>query len=638
MKKFLTIAPLLLSVLAAQAATPHKPTADSLAIGEVVVTGTRNSTDVRQLPMTVTVVGRDRIESAKQNSLLPLLSEQVPGLFVTQRGVMGYGVSDGAAGGISLRGLSGGSGRLMVLIDGHPQYMGLFGHPVADAYQSFMAERVEVLRGPASVLYGSNAMGGVVNIVTRKMHDDGVMTDLTTAGGSYNTVQTELTNRVRRGGFTSVVSLSYDRTDGHRHGMGFRQYGGYAKLGYRITPHWNIRTDIDVTRIGSSNPGATDMPMAEVSQKVTRGMTAVAIENNYEKCSGGAGFFYNWGNHRLNDGYTLDPDDNNNPKDYLFNSRDRMTGVSLYQSVQLFRGNRLTAGFDYYDFGGMSWNEYFRDSYKNGELANQAGDYTSIYRLREYELAGYADFRQHIGRRITLDAGIRYDWHSRAGGEWVPQFGMSFHLPHSADIKLSASKGFRFPTIKELYMFKPANADLQPERMWNYELAVSQSLAEGRLTYGVNLFYAHGENIIVTRMTNGVPQYRNQAKIENCGAEASFAYRITPSWSVDANYSYLHMKYPVIAAPEHKAYGGVNFALRRWEAATGVQYVDGLYTSVEEDTKENFVLWNARVSFRAAKWLTLWVRGDNLLAQRYEINKGYPMPRATVIGGAKFNF
>ena len=109
---------------------------------------------------------------------------------------MGYGVSGGAAGGISLRGLSGGSARLMVLIDGHPQYAGIFGHPISDAYQSLLADRVEVLRGPASVLYGSNAMGGVINIVTRKMHEDGVRTDLHAGYGSYNTLETELTNRI----------------------------------------------------------------------------------------------------------------------------------------------------------------------------------------------------------------------------------------------------------------------------------------------------------------------------------------------------------------------------------------------------------------------------------------------------------
>ncbi|MBQ8442814.1 MAG: TonB-dependent receptor plug domain-containing protein, partial [Bacteroides sp.] len=110
---------------------------------EVVVTGARYETDVRHLPMTVSVIEREKIEQSHEPSLLPLLTEQVPGMFVTSRGVMGYGVSGGAAGGMSLRGLGGGSARLMVLIDGHPQYMGLMGHPIADSYQGMMAERVE---------------------------------------------------------------------------------------------------------------------------------------------------------------------------------------------------------------------------------------------------------------------------------------------------------------------------------------------------------------------------------------------------------------------------------------------------------------------------------------------------------------
>ena len=157
----------------------------SYAIDEVVVTGTRSETDVRHLPMTISVVGRPQIESRYDASLLPLLTEQVPGLFITSRGMMGYGVSTGAAGGMSLRGVGGSpTAGLLVLIDGHPQYMGLMGHPIADAYQSMMAEKVEVVRGPASVLYGTNAMGGVINIVTRKQLEDGVNTDMQVGYGS----------------------------------------------------------------------------------------------------------------------------------------------------------------------------------------------------------------------------------------------------------------------------------------------------------------------------------------------------------------------------------------------------------------------------------------------------------------------
>ena len=131
----------------------------NIPLDEVVVTGTRNETDVRHLSQTVSVIPRLSIEESQQSSLLPVLTEQIPGLFTTSRGIMGYGVSNGAAGGISLRGLSGGNARLMVLIDGHPQYAGIFGHPISDAYQTLLADKVEVLRGPASVLYGSNGNG-----------------------------------------------------------------------------------------------------------------------------------------------------------------------------------------------------------------------------------------------------------------------------------------------------------------------------------------------------------------------------------------------------------------------------------------------------------------------------------------------
>lgn len=202
-------------------------------IDEVVVTGTRNETDIRHLPMTISVVGRQQIEKRYEPSLLPLLTEQVPGFFTTSRGIMGYGVSTGAAGGMSLRGIGGSpTAGLLVLIDGHPQYMGLMGHPIADAYQSMLTEKVEVLRGPASVLYGSNAMGGVINIVTRKQQDEGVRTNMQVGYGSYNTLQTEFSNRVKKGRFSSIITGSYNRTDGHRPDMEFEQYGGYAKLGY----------------------------------------------------------------------------------------------------------------------------------------------------------------------------------------------------------------------------------------------------------------------------------------------------------------------------------------------------------------------------------------------------------------------
>lgn len=591
-------------------------------VEEVVVTGTRNETDIRHLPMTISVVDRQQLEDSYQPSVLPILNEQIPGLFTTSRGLMGYGVSTGAAGGMSLRGVGGSpTAALLVLIDGHPQYMGLMGHPIADAYQTMLTDRVEVLRGPASVLYGSNAMGGVINIVTRRMQEDGVKTNAQIAYGSYNTLQTEFSNRMKKGKFNSVITGSYNRTDGHRPDMEFEQYGGYAKLGYDFSASWKVWGDVNMTHFNASNPGTISNPYIDNDSRITRGMTSFALENHYSRTSGALSFFYNWGRHKINDGYHP----GGQPQTSHFNSKDQMLGVSWYQSAMLFAGNRLTAGFDYQHFGGESWNRVLA----TGELKPGVDKQLD-------EFAGYVDFRQDISHWLSLDAGIRIDHHSHVGTEWIPQGGLAFHLPKRIELKAMVSKGFRNPTIREMYMFPPQNPDLKSERLMNYELSFSQRLLNGVLSYGANLYYINGDNLILTDPS--IRKNINSGEIENWGFEANIGYQINAHWSVNANYSWLHMVNPVLAAPEHKLYTGLNFGQGRWNVGTGVQYITGLYTDVKNEIQENFVLWNLRGSFKVCDYASVFVKGENLLAQRYEINAGFPMPKATCMGGMNIRF
>ena len=591
-------------------------------IDEVVVTGTKDETNKRYLPISVSVVNQEQISQRYEQSLLPLLTEQVPGLFTTSRGIMGYGVSAGAAGGMSLRGIGGTpSTGLLVLIDGHPQYMGLMGHPIADAYQSALAEKVEVLRGPASVLYGSNAMGGVINIVTRKQQEEGIRNNLQVSYGSYNTLTTEASNFIKKGRFSSVATASYNRTDGHRKNMDFNQYSGYLKLGYEVSSKWNIFADADLTHFNASNPGSVYVPVLDNDSRITRGMTSVTIKNNYKNTSGALMLFYNWGQHKINDGYSIGGE----PKDYRFNSQDNLSGINWYQSASFFTGNRITFGVDYQNMGGEAWNQYTNSK-------------TIIADKTENEVAGYIDFRQTLGSIFTLDAGFRVDHHSQTGTELVPQAGLALHLPQTAELKAIVSKGFRNPTIRELYMFNPQNPDLLPERMMNYEISWSQQLLENALSYGMNLFYIDGNNMIQTVFLNGRPININTGKIENWGIEVNTNYRINASWNLSANYSWLRMKYPVIAAPEHKLYAGADFSRKKWKISSGIQYISGLYTSINPEEQENFVLWNLRGSYKLSNIAHIFVRGENLLAQSYEINAGYPMPKATVMGGIHLEF
>ena len=99
------------------------------------------------------------------------------------------------------------------------------------------------------------------------------------------------------------------------------------------------------------------------------------------------------------------------------------------------------------------------------------------------------------------------------------------------------------------------------------------------------------------------------------------------------------MKNKIIAAPTYKGFLGGRYQCCRWDVVAGLQYINGLYTAVGADEqKENFLLLNATVNYALTPALGLWVRGENLLAQRYEINLGYPMPRATFMGGVNISF
>ena len=601
----------------------------TIALENVVVTGTRAATDVRHLPMTVNVINRQKLTESFRPNMLPTLTEQVPGLFTTARGMMGYGVSGVAAGGINFRGISGGAGQLMVLIDGHPQYQGVYGHPISDSYQTMMAERVEVLRGPASVLYGSNAMGGVINIVTRGMHRDGVRTNVNLGAGSWGTFQAEVSNQVRFGRFSSTVAAQYGRSDNHRPRMGFEQYGGYLKLAYDFNEHWNAFVDGNLTRFNASNPGTVDAPIYEGDQWITRGAVALGVENHYDRMSGRISVYDNFGFHKINDGYG----EGQQPQKRLFRSKDALAGVSLYQSFNLFEGNRLTVGFDYQHIYGRA----YYTSRETGEVL-ETQNKQSAHSHRN-EVAGYVDFRQDILSWLTVDAGLRVDHHSVTGTELIPQGGVVIRPIETGEIKAMVSKGFRNPTMREMYLYPPSNEDLKPESLMNYELSWRHKLPATGFSYGVNLFYLKGDNMIQTVRIEGKPRNVNTGEVENYGVEVEASYALNTHWSLNANHSYLHMKNAVLGAPENKSYLGATWHQQKWSVSAGLMNILGLYTVVgEQETKENFCLLNVTLGYQLLKNVGLWAKGENLLAQRYEINAGFPMPRATFMGGVNISF
>ena len=554
----------------------------------VVISANKVQVNRSSVPLTISVIDREQIEASSESALLPVLSQYVPGLFVTQKGITGFGVSEGAAGTVNIRGVGSGN-KVLMLFDGQPQWAGVFGHSLPDTYVASDVERVEVIRGPGSLLYGSNAMGGVVNIITRHHKQEGRRTQARVMYGSYNTQKYMVNNGFNVGKFSSFISINHDRTDGHRPNSDFNITNGFANLGYAFNEHYKMTGDVSLAKSKFQNPGKTFEPVIDNKMNILRGTASMALENNQGKMSGALRLFYNWGNHKINDGYNPGEE----PLTYLFRSDDHNVGVQLYESFRLFKGNNFTVGVDYKNWGGHAWND------------NNDGSKKELVDKTVNETAGYAIMQQELFGILSLNAGVRYEHSSTYGGEWVPQGGVTVRSFEGNTIRASVSKGFRSPNIREMYMWGAANADLKPESMVNYEVAVGQSFLGGDLYTELTAFFIDGKDMIYSVSVNGDgrPPYKNlnTGTFTNKGIEFEARYQICKNLNMDMNYSYLHMSKPIPGAPGHKFYAGATYTPGRFTLNVNVQSVFDLYTDSECSKKEDFTTLNAKIAFGIGK-------------------------------------
>ena len=144
--------------------------------------------------------------------------------------------------------------------------------------------------------------------------------------------------------------------------------------------------------------------------------------------------------------------------------------------------------------------------------------------------------------------------------------------------------------------------------------------------------------MIQVNFVDGKPLNLNSGVVENKGIELTFNYHVTENLRLSANHSLLDMTYKIVGVPEHKFYVSGNYSHDKWNLSTGLQYLANLYTTVNpEPIKEIALLWNARINYKMSDWINIFVRGENLLNQDYEVNAGYPMPGATLFGGVQVN-
>ena len=619
------------------AAPPAKGLADTTRVhglGEVVVTGSNQATSRNLLPYTVSIVNSRQLEATGKTQLLSALSGEVPSLFVSQRNIFGFGVSNGGSGGIKIRGVGGSpTNAILMMVDGQPQFAGLYSHPVADFYETEYVDHVEVLRGPGSVLYGSNAMGGVINVITKQARQDGVHTTLSTQYGSYNTWQSSLTNMVRKGKFSSLVSLGYDRTDGLQDHFDFKQASLYAKVGYDVAKNWSLFADYSLMNFIGNDPIYAKLRNAESNdiyhQNVTRGEASVTLSNQYaaSATNGAVRIYYSYGNHYI--------DDPNH-----FHSLDDRFGILAYQNFSPWKMATATVGFDFNTYTGkipMSGGHAYGDGSRPAQM--QTIDRKSIT-----EYSPYITLQQALFKGIlTLNGGLRMANSDRFGSHWLPQVGFAVHPGDDWTLKASLAKGYRNPSFREMYLYAVANPDLNPESMMNYEASIAKHFSR-YLSMDVTAYFSEGSNLIQTASVptaDGGTTNRNMntGSFINKGIEVSAQSHPLDVLSLRASYSFMHTSLSnLTAAPKNQYFLGIGWQALKWLSVDAeLKGVGGLYVA-DNVERQNYALLGLRLTYKPVKFLDIFAHFDNIANAKYQINYGYEMPGFTAMGGVKVRF
>lgn len=588
-------------------------------LNEVVVTGSNSAVPENLLPYTVSVIDNRQLEATGQTQVLSAISGMVPSLFVSQRSVFGFGVSNGGAGHIKLRGVGGDrASAVLMMVDGQPQFAGIYSHHIADFYDKEYVDRIEVLRGPGSVLYGSNAMAGAINVITKNAKKDGVATTLQSQYGSYNTWLSSITNTVRYGRFSSLVSLSYDRTDGTVDNFGFSQADGYAKVGYDFSDKWKGSLDYTLMNFRGDDPIYPTLADPESTdiyhQNITRGEAGMTISDSYGSTSGAARIYYNYGNHFVDD-----------PRH--FHSKDDRFGVLLYQNFTPWKNAGATVGFDFDLYSGAIpvW----------GGNSHTEGSLSTISRKRITEYSPYVTLSQTLaGDIVSLSAGVRMANSDRFDTQWIPQFGFSLNPGREWTVKGNLAMGYRNPSFRELYLYRMANPDLESEKMMNYEISAGKKFSR-YFSLDLTAYYSKGDNMIQTvDMKN-----QNTGRFINKGIEVSARSHPVDNLWLTATYSYLHTSLRnLVGAPKNQYFLGVEW--NPWKflnIAADLKGTGGLY--VADDYKhQEYALLNLKVTYEICRYVSVFLRLENITDARYTINRGYEMPGITALGGFRLRF
>lgn len=592
---------------------------------KVVVVASRTRQDINDVAASVTALDEEQIRLLRPIAVDELF-KTVPGVDLQGSGFPGSGIS------LNMRGLTAGyqTKRVLVLVDGRRINEAFQGNAELALLPADSIRKIEVLRGPASALYGSNAMGGVINIVTRRGLAEPV-TEMGFLGGSHNTYNFRLGHGARYGAVDYFVNGTFVDTDGYtdnRDGTD-RDWAAVnltANVGYALDEQSELRFfagfyDAEGADENSDREVQKDYEALEYSllwdEKRDARFVARAYRNAQDDVYGwkrpGTGF------------YELET-----------------LGAEIQQSMWITERQNVTLGA-----------EFRNDQADTTEITGRIDESSAVF-------GAYAQDEIHIGDDVILCAGVRVDQSSDYDTETSPRLGLLYRLSTAVEMYGSFNLAHRAPGLSDRFVnvefmgsrFE-GNPDLDPETLTAYELGFRARPA-GAVKTEVTAFYNDMRDSFAFMLEpDGVFRVRNVTASRTYGVEGSVDFAVSDSISTFVNGSFTdgeYTEFPAMPAVEGnrlaglaelKAALGITFTSEHCRHLLQCRYVDDRFGDAQNSAANHLdsyvsVDWRSRVA--VADDVDLVVRADNIFDETYQDLPGIEQPGATFMLGAELRF
>ncbi len=613
--------------------------ADENLLETVTVTASRTPLQIKETGSSISVIGKEEIRRRNATNLGELL-RVIPGISVSQQGSLG------AITQVRFRGAE--ANQLLVLIDG------VEANDLAQGSEFNFThlltrhiERIEVIRGPQSSLWGSDALSGVISITTlpRELSDSNLSGYL--EGGSFNTIKSGFSIQHGSDRIRNSFSLDYLDTSGSNISRSGGEDDGYQNLTYNLAGHFDASDSLGLGYMIRGTDATTEFDDIDFLS------TGLPVDADFESESrqfySGLSLIYDSGNMSQIVTYTRTDTENINHTNTPVPGKTLGTKNQIQYQANYVRGKNIISGVL----------EYEKEDYRQRGSSSFFGDPNKNLDTNTRSVA--AEYRYN-GNTIDLSFSVRSDKNSDFDNARTWRATAAWHLSNdTTHLFSSVGESIKNPTFNERFGFFDTfigNPDLKPEESLNWEVGIRQSLIENKLLLTTTWFNANLENEIngfVFDFAAGAFTAANiDGKSRREGLEFALDYKVNEQFSLNTSYTYLD-------ATQEDATGNDVTEVRRPEnsGSVSVNYQHGktnlnlqmIYTGQQEDDffppfppfqervdLGHYTLLNLSTSYRVNRKLELTLRLENILDDHYEEVFGFASPGMSAYGGMRLSW